>query len=73
MAPNPIWLTTPDRSIPLRTENVEKIGVTAGASAPEILVHEVLVRLARNHLKSIENLQGAEEHVTFALPRALRE
>ena len=58
---------------PAWTENVEKIGVTAGASAPEILVHEVLVRLTGNHLKSIENLQGAEEHVTFALPRALQE
>ena len=57
---------------PAWTENVRTVGVTAGASAPEVLVQEVLVRLTGGDPQSIENLQGAEENVTFALPKALQ-
>jgi 4-hydroxy-3-methylbut-2-enyl diphosphate reductase len=48
------------------------IGVTAGASAPEILVREVVEQLRRWGGELPQELTGREEHVVFALPRALR-
>ena len=48
------------------------VGVTAGASAPEVLVQNVADRLsAGNHLQVVQ-LEGTEENVTFALPRELQ-
>ena len=49
-----------------------RVGVTAGASAPEILVREVVERLAGTDSDTIEQLIGAEENITFALPRELQ-
>jgi len=47
------------------------LGVTAGASAPEVLVEEV-ISAAREHFNvSVEEIRVAEENVTFNLPRAL--
>jgi len=53
-------------------ESAKCVGVTAGASAPEVLVNEVLVRLEEwgHPSEVIEN--GQSEEVIFALPRALR-
>lgn len=48
------------------------IGVTAGASAPEILVQQVINKLNQQTPLSIQNLNGIEENVSFSLPRALR-
>lgn len=48
------------------------IGVTAGASAPEILVSRVIDRLREWGATSVTELQGREENITFALPRELR-
>ncbi len=48
------------------------VGVTAGASAPESLVQQVLLRLRDWGGEAPKELQGREEHVVFALPRALR-
>lgn len=48
-----------------------RIGVTAGASAPEILVQEVIDRLKACGAKSVRTLEGAEEHVTFPMPKGL--
>lgn len=48
-----------------------RIGVTAGASAPEILVQEVIERLKSLGAKSVRALEGAEENVTFPLPKGL--
>jgi 4-hydroxy-3-methylbut-2-enyl diphosphate reductase len=48
------------------------IGVTAGASAPEILVQQVIDKLKQQPPLSIQNLNGIEENVSFSLPRALR-
>ncbi len=48
-----------------------RIGVTAGASAPEILVQEVIDRLKQLGAKSVRTLDGAEEGVTFPLPKGL--
>ncbi len=47
------------------------IGVTAGASAPEVLVQEVVARLRTLGAERVTALEGIEERVTFSLPRAL--
>jgi 4-hydroxy-3-methylbut-2-enyl diphosphate reductase len=47
------------------------IGVTAGASAPEVLVQQVVERLRVMGAERVTALQGIEENVTFSLPRAL--
>ncbi|WP_211445087.1 4-hydroxy-3-methylbut-2-enyl diphosphate reductase [Collimonas humicola] len=48
-----------------------RIGVTAGASAPEILVQAVIDRLTAYGAKSVRTLDGAEENVTFPMPKGL--
>ena len=48
-----------------------RVGVTAGASAPEILVEAVIARLKVMGAQSIEELDGISEKVTFPLPKAL--
>jgi 4-hydroxy-3-methylbut-2-enyl diphosphate reductase len=48
-----------------------RIGVTAGASAPELLVQEVVARLKQLGVKSVRTLSGVEEHVTFPMPKGL--
>jgi 4-hydroxy-3-methylbut-2-en-1-yl diphosphate reductase len=49
------------------------VGVTAGASAPEILVKQVIARLQEWGGKTTQELAGQHEDVTFALPRELRD
>jgi 4-hydroxy-3-methylbut-2-enyl diphosphate reductase len=49
------------------------VGVTAGASAPEILVQGVITQLREWGGAVVEELKGREEHVIFALPRTLRD
>ncbi len=49
----------------------ERIGVTAGASAPEILVRQVVARLQALGAGTVEEVSGITEDVTFPLPRAL--
>jgi 4-hydroxy-3-methylbut-2-enyl diphosphate reductase len=48
-----------------------RIGVTAGASAPEVLVQAVIDRLKELGARSVRSLDGVEEHVTFPLPKGL--
>ena len=48
-----------------------RIGVTAGASAPEILVQAVIARLKEYGAKSVRTLDGVQEHVTFPMPKGL--
>lgn len=50
-----------------------RIGVTAGASAPEVLVKMVIDRLRECGAKSVRTLEGVEEHVVFPLPKGLRK
>jgi 4-hydroxy-3-methylbut-2-enyl diphosphate reductase len=47
------------------------IGVTAGASAPEVLVHEVILRLQALGAARVRELEGIDEKVTFPLPRSI--
>src|SRR5262249_47438786 len=49
-----------------------KVGVTAGASAPELLVQQVLEQLARWGAQTPREVTGREERVVFTLPRELR-
>jgi len=57
---NPAWI-----------EGAARIGVTAGASAPEVLVHAVIDRLKELGAKSVRPLPGVEENVTFPMPKGL--
>ncbi|WP_018873512.1 4-hydroxy-3-methylbut-2-enyl diphosphate reductase [Thioalkalivibrio sp. ALJ16] len=50
----------------------QHIGVTAGASAPEVLVNEVLDFLRAHGVETVSELSGREETVTFSIPVALR-
>ncbi len=50
----------------------DTIGITAGASAPEILVQEVIARLRQEGAESVTELQGMEETLVFPLPRGLK-
>jgi 4-hydroxy-3-methylbut-2-enyl diphosphate reductase len=52
---------------------VSDVGVTAGASAPEILVGDVVARLQEWGGEPAVELPGREEHVVFALPKPLRQ
>jgi 4-hydroxy-3-methylbut-2-enyl diphosphate reductase len=54
-------------------DNKSRIGVTAGASAPEILVKQVVDELSKLCSASVVELKGVEETITFAVPKALRE
>ncbi|MDP3842529.1 MAG: 4-hydroxy-3-methylbut-2-enyl diphosphate reductase [Oxalobacteraceae bacterium] len=48
-----------------------RIGVTAGASAPEVLVQAVIDRLTMLGAKNVKYLDGVKEHVTFPMPKGL--
>jgi len=52
---------------------VSTIGITAGASAPELLVQEVVAALAEHFTVHVEEIENAREAVTFKLPGALRD
>jgi 4-hydroxy-3-methylbut-2-enyl diphosphate reductase len=52
---------------------IARLGVTAGASAPEILVEEILDAFAQRYVLRVQSISAAEEGVFFPLPRALRE
>ena len=58
---DPVWL-----------EGVQRIGVTAGASAPEILVQEVVEGLQQLGAEAPVETEGRPEGVTFSLPKELR-
>lgn len=53
-------------------DNIKNIGVTAGASAPEILVEQVNVKLASLGAEIMPDNQGILENVSFVLPKELR-
>ncbi|MCG7601896.1 4-hydroxy-3-methylbut-2-enyl diphosphate reductase [Halomonas sp. McH1-25] len=54
-------------------EGVETIGITAGASAPEVLVQGVIERLRELGAELPQELEGREETIVFSMPRELRE
>jgi 4-hydroxy-3-methylbut-2-enyl diphosphate reductase len=56
-----------------RLDAARSIGITAGASAPEVLVEEIIDALAERYDLSIDTVAAANEDVFFPLPRALRD
>ena len=52
-------------------DGVRTVGITAGASAPEVLVRELIDCLGRMYDVTVTDLDGIEENVTFKLPRVL--
>jgi 4-hydroxy-3-methylbut-2-enyl diphosphate reductase len=50
----------------------DSVGLTAGASTPELLVQQVIARLRQLGFETVRDLVTAEERVTFPLPRELR-
>lgn len=52
--------------------NAARVGVTAGASAPESLVEGVIEQLRQRVSASVSEIEGVDEHMEFALPRELR-
>lgn len=61
----------PDMVQPAWLESARRVGVTAGASAPEVLVQQVIGRLKELGAVSVRTLPGVEENVAFPLPREL--
>jgi 4-hydroxy-3-methylbut-2-enyl diphosphate reductase len=53
-------------------EGVRTVGLTSGASVPEVLVTGVLDWLAERGFTAVEEINAAEERLTFALPREIR-
>ena len=53
-------------------KNTSSIGLTAGASAPEVLVQDVISRLVELGAKPPQELAGVEEKISFSLPKELR-
>jgi 4-hydroxy-3-methylbut-2-enyl diphosphate reductase len=63
-----------DNASDLRPEWIagkRRVGITAGASAPEVLVEELIARLKTLGAKSVRPLEGISENVVFTLPRGL--
>lgn len=54
-------------------EGISSIGITAGASAPEALVEEIIDALAERYELTIETVTTATEDVTFKIPRVLQD
>ncbi|MCK9553526.1 MAG: 4-hydroxy-3-methylbut-2-enyl diphosphate reductase, partial [Aquamicrobium sp.] len=54
-------------------EGKRAVGVTAGASAPELLVRQVVEALQARGAELAEEQRGREEAITFALPQGLRD
>jgi 4-hydroxy-3-methylbut-2-enyl diphosphate reductase len=52
---------------------ITSLGITAGASAPEILVEEIIAAFAARYAVEVETVSGPQEDVFFPLPRELRE
>jgi 4-hydroxy-3-methylbut-2-enyl diphosphate reductase len=54
-------------------DGITSIGITAGASAPEVLVNEVIDAFRARYDVTIEVIETAQENVEFKVPRVLRE
>ncbi|WP_406720304.1 4-hydroxy-3-methylbut-2-enyl diphosphate reductase [Thioclava litoralis] len=54
-------------------EGISSIGITAGASAPEVLINEVIDAFRDRYDVTVEQVETAQERVEFKVPRVLRE
>jgi 4-hydroxy-3-methylbut-2-enyl diphosphate reductase len=62
---------SPTQIDPKWVEGKKRIGVTAGASAPEVLAQAVIARLRDLGVRNVRSLEGIEETISFPLPRGL--
>ena len=53
-------------------EGIKRLGITAGASAPEVIVEEIMDAFAAHYKLRVETISAAEENEFFPLPRPLR-
>ncbi len=53
--------------------NIRSLGITAGASAPEVLVEEIIDVFAQRYAVKVDTVSAADEDVFFPLPRTLRD
>jgi len=72
LGPDAYLVDNADELKPEWIQGKRRIGVTAGASAPEVLVHEVIMRLQSLGARRVHELEGIEEHVTFPLPKGIK-
>ncbi|MCO5785390.1 4-hydroxy-3-methylbut-2-enyl diphosphate reductase [Pseudomonas sp. G11-1] len=61
-----------DEILPEWLEGVTNIGVTAGASAPDVLVQQVIQHLRDSGATGVQELDGREENIVFSMPKELR-
>jgi 4-hydroxy-3-methylbut-2-en-1-yl diphosphate reductase len=61
----------PDQIDPKWLEGKRRIGLTAGASAPEALAQQIIQRLNELGVRNVRALEGIEENIAFPLPRGL--
>jgi len=54
-------------------EGIQSVGLTAGASAPEVLINEIIEAFRARYKVTIEHVETAQENVNFKIPRVLRE
>ncbi|MDB5650382.1 MAG: 4-hydroxy-3-methylbut-2-enyl diphosphate reductase, partial [Hyphomicrobiales bacterium] len=54
-------------------ENIASLGLTAGASAPEVLIDEIIAAFGERYDVEVETVTTADESVFFPLPRELRQ
>ena len=64
-------LDKPEMIDPAWLAGKKRVGVTAGASAPEVLVNQVIARLRELGVERVRALDGVEENIAFPLPREL--
>ena len=62
---------SPDQIDPAWIADKRRIGVTAGASAPEASAQAVIGRLRELGVRNVRALDGIEENIAFPLPRGL--
>lgn len=65
-------LDNADELQPEWLEGKQRVGLTAGASAPEVLVQQVVTRLAEMGVTNVEEDNGLRENIEFSLPRELK-
>ena len=71
LGPEAYLIDSADELRPEWVAGKRTIGVTAGASAPEVLVHEVILRLQSLGVARVRELEGISEGVIFPLPKGL--
>ena len=64
-----------DNALELKQEwfaDAARVGLTAGASAPEVLVDEVIARIRQLGAVAVRKMDGIEETIKFPLPKGLK-